>query len=49
VRAVTHAAFKVALVLYCHERGLPHPGFLNPRHTLIDLQRPASIEIRTPY
>jgi hypothetical protein len=28
VRAVTHAAFKVALVLYCHERKLPHPGFL---------------------
>jgi hypothetical protein len=28
VRAVTHAAFKVALILYCHERGLPHPGFL---------------------
>jgi hypothetical protein len=28
VRAVTHAAFKVALVLYCHERSLPHPGFL---------------------
>jgi hypothetical protein len=28
VRAVTHAAFKVARVLYCHERNLPHPGFL---------------------
>jgi predicted nuclease with TOPRIM domain len=28
VRAVTHAAFKVALVLFCHERDLPHPGFL---------------------
>lgn len=28
VRAVTHAAFKVALLLYCRERGLPHPGFL---------------------
>ena len=28
VRAVTHAAFKVALVLFCHERNLPHPGFL---------------------
>lgn len=28
VRAVTHAAFKVALLIFCHERGLPHPGFL---------------------
>ncbi|UCA47014.1 hypothetical protein [Pseudochrobactrum sp. XF203] len=28
VRAITHAAFKVALLIFCHERGLPHPGFL---------------------
>jgi hypothetical protein len=28
VRAVTHAAFKVALALFCRERNLPHPGFL---------------------
>jgi hypothetical protein len=28
VRAVTHAAFKVALLIFCRERGLPHPGFL---------------------
>ena len=28
VRAITHAAFKVALLLFCHERNLPHPGFL---------------------
>ncbi|MFY2557363.1 hypothetical protein ACN469_07050 [Corallococcus terminator] len=28
VRAITHAAFKVALLIYCRERGLPHPGFL---------------------
>jgi hypothetical protein len=28
VRAITHAAFKVALLLFCHERKLPHPGFL---------------------
>lgn len=28
VRAITHAAFKVALLLYCRERGLPHPGFI---------------------
>ena len=28
VRAITHAAYKVALLLYCRERELPHPGFL---------------------
>jgi hypothetical protein len=28
VRAVTHAAFKVALLVFCRERKLPHPGFL---------------------
>jgi hypothetical protein len=28
VRAITHAAFKVALLLFCHEKNLPHPGFL---------------------
>jgi regulator of replication initiation timing len=28
VRAVTHAAFKVALLLFCKKHGLPHPGFL---------------------
>lgn len=28
VRAITHAAFKVALLTYCRRRGRPHPGFL---------------------
>ena len=28
VRAITHAAFKVALLIFCHERGLSHPGFI---------------------
>jgi hypothetical protein len=28
VRAITHAAFKVAMLTYCRERNLPHPGFL---------------------
>lgn len=28
VRAILHAAFKVALVIYCHRQGLPHLGFL---------------------
>jgi len=28
VRAITHAAFKVALLIFCRERNLPHPGFV---------------------
>lgn len=28
VRAVTHAAFKVALLLFCRSRELPHPGLV---------------------
>ncbi len=28
VRAITHAAFKVALLLFCREHDLPHPGLL---------------------
>lgn len=28
VRAVTHAAFKVALLIFCRERDLPHPGLV---------------------
>ncbi|MBV8254831.1 MAG: hypothetical protein JO154_19680 [Chitinophaga sp.] len=28
VRAITHAAFKVAIMLYCNNKNLPHPGFL---------------------
>lgn len=28
VRAITHAAFKVALLIYCREKKLPHPGFI---------------------
>lgn len=28
VRAVLHAAFSVAVAVYCIDKGLPHPGFL---------------------
>lgn len=28
VRAITHAAFKVAMLTFCRARNLPHPGFL---------------------
>ncbi|MDF1707689.1 MAG: hypothetical protein P1U72_06320 [Paracoccaceae bacterium] len=28
VRAITHAAFKIALLIFCRKRKLPHPGFI---------------------
>ncbi|NEI02413.1 hypothetical protein [Rhizobium leguminosarum] len=28
IRAILHAAFKVALLVYCREAGRPHPGFI---------------------
>jgi len=28
VRALTHAAFKLGVMKYCHDRALPHPGFI---------------------
>lgn len=28
VRALTHAAFKIGVMQFCHECNLPHPGFL---------------------
>lgn len=40
VRAITHAAFKVALMTYCRTRGLPHPGFLVLDSPLITYRDP---------
>ncbi len=28
VRAILHSAFQVAILIYCHEKGRPHPKFL---------------------
>ncbi|CAM3873754.1 hypothetical protein [Bordetella tumulicola] len=28
IRAILHSAMKVALLVYCHEKNLPHPGFV---------------------
>ncbi|KAE9627948.1 hypothetical protein [Parasedimentitalea maritima] len=28
IRAILHSAFKVAILVYCAEKGRPHPGFL---------------------
>jgi hypothetical protein len=42
VRAITHAAFKVGLLLYCQERQLPHPGFLILDTPLLTYRDPLS-------
>jgi hypothetical protein len=42
VRAITHAAFKVALLIFCRERGLPHPGFLILDTPLLTYRDPLS-------
>jgi len=42
VRAVTHAAFKVALLIFCRKRGLPHPGFLILDTPLLTYRDPLS-------
>lgn len=46
VRAITHAAFKVALLLFCQERGLPHPGFLVLDSPLLTYRDPIAGEKR---
>ena len=42
VRAITHAAFKVALLIFCRERKLPHPGFLILDTPLLTYRDPLS-------
>lgn len=42
VRAVTHAAFKVALLIYCKEKGLSHPGFIVLDTPLLTYRDPMS-------
>jgi hypothetical protein len=42
VRAVTHAAVKVALMIFCRERNLPHPGFLVLDTPLLTYRDPLS-------
>ena len=42
VRAITHAAFKVALLQFCRERHLPHPGFVVLDTPLLTYRDPLS-------
>lgn len=43
VRAVLHAAFKVAVLLYCQERGLPHPGIIVLDTPLLTYREPIKV------
>ena len=40
VRAILHSAFKVAVLLYCQEKGLPHPGVLALDTPLLTYREP---------
>ena len=48
VRAITHAAFKVALLIFCRERGLPHPGFLILDTPLLTYRDPIGDDLLAP-
>lgn len=43
VRAVLHSAFKVAVMLFCQERGLPHPGILVLDTPLLTYREPVKV------
>lgn len=43
VRAVLHSAFKVAVLLYCQERRLPHPGVLVLDTPLLTYREPKKV------
>jgi hypothetical protein len=43
VRAILHSAFKVAVLLYCQENHLPHPGVLALDTPLLTYREPFSI------
>lgn len=43
VRAVLHAAFKVAMMIHCHDRGLPHPGFIVLDTPLLTYREPMDV------
>lgn len=46
VRAITHAAFKVGLLLFCREKGLPHPGSVVLDSPLLTYRDPIAGEAR---
>lgn len=43
VRAILHSAFKVAVLLYCQDKGLPHPGVLVLDTPLLTYREPIRV------
>lgn len=44
VRAITHAAFNLALLRYCHSRSMPHPGLVVVDSPLVVYREPDTDE-----
>ena len=47
LRAITHAAFTIALLAYCRSRLLPHPGFVIVDSPLLAYRAPEGLAART--
>lgn len=45
VRAILHSAFKVAVLIYCREQNLPHPGFLILDTPLLAYREPKNDDV----
>lgn len=44
IRAITHAAFKVGMLIYCKKNNLPHPGFIVIDTPLLTYRDPMKIK-----
>jgi hypothetical protein len=44
IRAILHSAFKVALLIYCRDKKLPHPGFIVLDSPLLTYRGPLQFE-----
>jgi hypothetical protein len=44
LRAITHAAVKIGLMVFCRERNLPHPGFVVLDSPLLAYWKPEGVE-----
>ena len=44
LRAITHAAVTIGLMVFCRERGLPHPGFVVLDSPLLAYWKPEGVE-----
>lgn len=49
VRALTHAAFSLAILLYCRQQGRPHPGFVVIDSPLVVYREPDLVDTARRY